>query len=199
MIFDFSLSPFEHFNREFAKAESQGFKDVNAMTLATCTSDGKPSARTVLFKGMVRGGFSFYTNYESQKSLEIMENPSVALLFFWPSLDQQIRIQGVADKTTRAESEAYFKTRARISQLGAWASHQSEELSGHDELEDRVAEFDRKFSGQEVPCPPNWGGWRVQPLEMEFWFGQTGRLHDRWVYQREGVDELAWQTLMKYP
>lgn len=196
--FDLSLDPISHFKNSFEEAKKLVPKDPNAVYLATSTVAGVPSVRTVLFKGLVRGGFSFYTNYESQKSQELLANPRAALLFYWPAFDHQVRIEGVVEKLTREESEAYFKTRGRLSQLGAWASHQSQSLLDTDALERRVQEFEKQFEGQEVPCPLNWGGFLVQPLLIEFWFGKNARLHERYVYQRPNVSS-AWQTGMKFP
>ncbi len=198
-LFDLNLDPSIHFDREFKKAESLAFKDFNAMSLATCSRELTPSVRTVLFKGMVRGGFSFYTNYNSQKSKELEQNAQASLLFFWPQLDQQIRIDGVVHTLTRAESEAYFKTRPRLSQIGAWSSAQSEIISGPSYLAEQVQKNELKFQGQEVPCPPHWGGWHVLPLKIEFWFGQQGRLHDRFVYSRSSLEQQKWTSLMKSP
>lgn len=197
--FDLHLDPFVHFEREFKNAESKGFKDVNGMSLATCGLDLTPSVRTVLFKGIVRGGFSFYTNYNSQKSKELEQNPKSSILFFWTHLDQQIRIDGLAQKLNRAESEAYFKSRPRLSQIGAWSSAQSEKIPGPGFLAEQVKNNELKFQGMEIPCPPHWGGWHILPLKIEFWFGQQGRLHDRFVYARDSIEQSKWSSFMKSP
>jgi pyridoxamine 5'-phosphate oxidase len=196
--FDFSRDPFQNFLDLFEQAKKEIPKDPNAMSLATSTSSGTPSVRTVLFKGLVRGGFSFYTNYESQKSKELMATGKAALLFYWPPMDLQIRIEGLVEKLTAEESANYFKTRPRLSQLGAWSSYQSQKISSHEEIEKRVTEYENKFVNQEVPCPPFWGGFHVLPLTIEFWFARQGRLHDRYIYQRPDLS-APWQTSMKAP
>jgi pyridoxamine 5'-phosphate oxidase len=199
LTFDLTQDPYFHFQREFQKAEALSIKDANAMALATATKFGIPSLRTVLYKGLVRQGFSFYTNYESQKSKELEENNRAAVLFFWTEMEEQIRIEGEVFKLTRAESEAYFKTRPRLSQIGAWASSQGEKIPHRDYLEMKVKELDKTFHGQEIPCPSNWGGWHLLPLRFEFWFGHAGRLHDRYVYDRESLQSSNWKTYMKAP
>lgn len=196
--FDFQRDPFEHFQELYRSAEAQIPKDPNAMYLATVSSDGTPSVRTVLYKGLVRGGVSFYTNYESPKSQDLLSTGKASVLFHWPAMDLQIRITGPVEKLTRAESEAYFASRPRLSQLGAWASPQSQKIQSHEELETRVEEFERKFAGQAIPCPPHWGGFHVLPLKFEFWFGRTGRLHERYVYERAALDK-PWETSVRSP
>jgi pyridoxamine 5'-phosphate oxidase len=199
LFFDFSLSPYSHFQREFELVESQNIKDGNAMSLATCTPSGVPSIRTVLFKGMVREGFSFYTNYQSQKSKELDSNNKAALLFFWPTLERQVRIDGEAFKLTREESETYFRTRPRLSQIGAWASSQSETIPHSEYLQEKVKAVEQRFQDHSIPCPENWGGWHVRPLRFEFWYGHTGRLHDRFVFERENLQSSQWKTFQKSP
>lgn len=196
--FDFQRDPFDHFQELFREAEAKIPKDPNAMSLATVSQEGIPAVRTVLFKGIVRGGFSFYTNYESPKARDLLATKKAALLFYWPSLDRQIRITGPVEKLTRQESEAYFSSRARLSQLGAWASHQSQKINDHEELEQRVQEFDKQFAGKQVPCPPHWGGFHVLPLKFEFWFARSGRLHERYVYERSTL-ESPWETSVRSP
>lgn len=169
--------------------------DPTAMSLATVSNSGLPSVRTVLFKGLVRNGFSFYTNYESQKGRELVEHPQTGLLFHWSFLEQQVRIEGTAEKLTRSESEAYFRSRDRLSQIGAWASEQSREIPDPNWLIKRFEEFEKKFPDQ-VPCPPHWGGFRVEPRAMEFWFGRPGRLHERYVYERQAS---GWRKSRKSP
>jgi len=166
------------------------------MALATVNQKAQPSVRILYFKGLIRGGFSFYTNYNGQKSLEIADNPFVCANFFWVELAQQVRISGKAVKLTRAESEAYFATRARLSQLGAWASQQSEVIPNYQYFQDRLNEMEKKFSGQDVPCPPFWGGYHIIPQEFEFWFGHAGRLHERYVFHQK---DNAWQGFMRSP
>lgn len=196
--FDFKKDPFLHFEDLFKEAKSKVPKDPNAMSLATVSKSGFPSVRTVLLKGIVRGGFAFYTNYHGPKSKDLLETKKAALLFYWPVMDTQVRIEGLVEKLTRQESEQYFATRPRLSQLGAWASDQSRKIKSHEELEAKVAEFDKKFMGQEVPCPENWGGFHVLPLKFEFWFGRSGRLHERYVFERKDL-KSAWETAMLSP
>lgn len=196
MTFDSAVDPFVHLQTLVKDAADQGLVDANAMTLATVGLDQKPSARIVLFKGLVRGGLSFYTNYEGRKGRELEANPAVSAVFFWPTLARQIRVDGEAVKLTREESEAYFRTRPRLSQLGAWASQQSEEISDHEILEEKVRRYDVKFHEQDVPCPPHWGGFHIIPSAFEFWFGLSGRLHERHCYERAGQ---GWRTFMRSP
>ena len=159
-------------------------KHGDAVTLATATRDGIPSARMVLLKGHDRNGFVFYTNYESQKARELSENPRACLVFFWSSLDRQIRIVGTVTKISREESEAYFRTRPRGSQIGAWASQQDEVLPNREVLDTKAAEIAQTYEGKDVPLPPSWGGYRVSPTSIEFWQGREDRLHDRLRYTR---------------
>ena len=198
MTFPFS-DPFLWFQQELKAAETDKIPDPNAMQLATVSSEGTPSIRTVLFKGLVRGGFSFYTNYNSKKGQDLVLSKKAALNFFWSTREEQIRIEGVVQQLTRAESEAYFKTRARLSQIGAWASEQSEVIPNFEWLEKRVQEFEDKFKGQEIPCPPDWGGFHVIPLKIEFWFGKQGRLHQRYVFERDQISDSQWRTFLKSP
>lgn len=187
MSFDFALDPFANFRNLFKVANEKLIPDANAITLATVDPSGSPSVRVVLFKGIVRQGFSFYTNYRGRKAIEIESNPNVAAAFFWSTLEMQIRITGKAAKLTRAESEDYFRTRPRVSQIGAWASCQSEVIPSFDFLNQKTNEYEKKFLGQDVPCPDYWGGYHILPNEIEFWFGLPGRLHHRYVY----VEEIA--------
>lgn len=195
--FQFEIDPFQNFLSILSEAESAKIAEPNAMTLSTISLDGRPASRQVLFKGIIREGFSFFTNYEGRKSLEIFKNPYVSLNFFWAHLEKQIRIEGQAEKSTRQESEIYFRTRARESQIGAWASKQSQKLSDMNEFKQRYEEFEKKFHDIEVPCPPNWGGFIVKPQLFEFWFGKKGRLHERYVYEKSGAN--SWNRMMKYP
>ncbi|MBV1904946.1 MAG: pyridoxamine 5'-phosphate oxidase [Pseudomonadales bacterium] len=174
--------PLQGFAIWLKEAEAAGIEQSEAASLATVNNRGAPSMRTVLYKGMSKGGFCFYTNYNSPKSRDIEQNSSVALLFFWQVQARQIRITGTVEKLSESESQAYFLTRDRGSQIGAWASEQSEELESRDALMQRVAELTEMHAGKEVPCPPHWGGFRVLPSVMEFWQGRDDRLHDRFQF-----------------
>jgi pyridoxamine 5'-phosphate oxidase len=191
--------PFTWFHAELKKAVEAKIVDPNAMQLATVSKDGTPSVRTVLFKGLLRDGFTFYTNYDSPKAKDLVATKKAALNFFWAELAQQIRIDGVVEKLSRAESEDYFRSRPRLSQIGAWASAQSETISDFKQLEERVREFEKKFENQEVPCPENWGGFVLFPLRIEFWFGRIGRLHERFVFERDDVKSSQWRQYLKSP
>jgi len=176
------LAPFRRWLDEAWKGEP----NAHAMTLATTTSDGRPSARAVLLKGLDERGYVFYTNLESRKSKELLANPHAALCFLWKSLDRQVRVEGFVELATDGEADAYFASRPRDSQIGAWASDQSQPLASRAELERRVDEFSRRFGEGEVPRPPYWSGFRVVPQRVEFWQEQPSRLHDRILFIREG-------------
>jgi pyridoxamine 5'-phosphate oxidase len=178
--------PIEQFATWFSTAVNSGLPDANAMTLATATKSGKPSARVVLLKGFDQRGFVFFTNYDSDKGRDLAANPQAALAFYWMPLERQVRISGSVEKTSRAESDEYFHSRPRGSQLGAWVSRQSEVIDARRILDARLAEMTERFAGQEVVAlPPHWGGYRVAPEIIEFWQGRANRLHDRFRYTRQ--------------
>ena len=180
------------------QAKAAGDPDATAMTLATADAEGRPAARTVLLKAFDARGFVFYTNYQSRKGRQLTENPHAALLFLWKTLrDQvQVKIEGTVEPVMLAEAEAYFASRPRPSQIGAWASLQSKTLDSRDTFEARIDAYEKKFEGVDVPRPPHWSGFRVVPEMIEFWYGARYRLHERQHYERA---DGAWTKRMLYP
>jgi pyridoxamine 5'-phosphate oxidase len=187
------------FSRLYDEAAEAGEPDRNAMTVATASLDARPSARTVLLKAFDARGFVFYTHMDGRKGRELQANPYAALLFHWPRVRQgvQVRIEGRVHTVPDDEADAYFASRPRGSQLGAWASLQSETLDSRETFEQRLAQVERKFEGRDVPRPPRWTGFRVRPRWIEFWYGADYRLHERWLYERDVAG--AWSKRMLYP
>lgn len=190
--------PFTLFGEWFADAKQYEPNDPNAMCLATVDADGMPDARMVLLKGYDASGFTFYTNLQSAKGQQLQYAQKAALVFHWKSIRRQVRIRGQVEMVPAEEADTYFKTRARDSQIGAWASDQSQPLAGRGQLQNRVKEFEDKFQGQDVPRPPHWSGYRLVPLQIEFWRDRAFRLHDRLTFTRK-VGDVDWQTQSLFP
>ena len=193
---DLHSDPVQQFSTWFAAALAAEIRDVNAMSLATATRDGKPSVRIVLLKGFDERGFSFFTNYDSGKGRDLEANPFAEMVFYWPKLERQVRISGKVERTSREDSAAYFHSRPLGSQLGAWVSKQSEVIDARKVLDARLNEMTERFENGEIPLPPHWGGYRLKPDKYEFWQGRPNRLHDRFRYSRKAdgtwlIDRLA--------
>ncbi len=191
-----SPDPFVEFDLWMKKAIQVQEIEPTAMSLATVTRDQRPSNRIVLFKGMSQGGLMFFTNYESNKAQELESHPSAAVVFHWKKLELQLRIEGKVQKVSRQESEKYFATRARESQIGAWTSQQSRILPSRKDLELKRKEIEAKFEGKDVICPPFWGGYRIIPDHFEFWMSEPGRLHNRFLYT---FDKKGWTQNRLFP
>ena len=189
--------PIVQFEEWFAFAKQTNIYLPEAMTLATATPDGSPSARIVLLKQISSEGFVFFTNYESRKGHELASNPRAALVLHWAILERQIRVEGSIEQISQKESEAYFESRPRGSCIGAWASRQSQKLDSRSELEERVFQFENAYADRTVPLPPNWGGFRVIPERLEFWQGRKSRLHERLVFTKRSKGN--WDTHLLFP
>jgi pyridoxamine 5'-phosphate oxidase len=192
---DLARDPFRQFEKWFAEAQAAKVPEPNAMVLASCTPDGRPSTRTVLLKALDGRGFVFYTNYESRKGRELAGNARASLLFPWIAMERQVMVEGTASRVTREESDAYFHSRPRLSQLAAWASNQSSVIGDRALLESAMKALEKQYAGTDVPLPPNWGGFRLVPESVEFWQGRRSRLHDRLRYRRDkdgwAIERLA--------
>ena len=180
----------------FERAQAANVPEPTAMTLATVDEHGRPSARTMLLKGVDAEGFVFYTNLESRKGRQLAGNPHVSLVFFWREIYEQVKIDGTVEPVSLEEADAYFASRPRGSQIGAWASRQSQRLADRDEFDQRIAEFEARFEGQDVPRPPHWSGFRVRPRRVEFWYGRQYRLHERVCFQ---LQDGQWHETMLFP
>ena len=188
---DLASEPVSMFRHWMHHTVVAGLHEPNAMVVSTVSAEGQPSSRMVLLKGVDERGFDFYSNYESRKGLELSANPRAALLFPWHDLQRQVRVEGRVERVPERESAAYFATRPRASQLGAWASPQSEVVESREELDRRYAEVEERFGDGDIPLPPHWGGYLVVPDVVEFWQGRKGRMHDRLVYRRTGAGWAA--------
>lgn len=194
---DLDEDPVAQFGLWLSQARDAGITFPEAMTLATADASGKPSARTVLLRGVDELGFVFFTNYESRKGTELAENPNAALTFFWKELERQVCVAGTVARTSVEESEVYFRTRPREARLGAWTSMQSRTVGSREELEAAFREMEARFPGDDIPLPPHWGGFRLTPEAIEFWKGRAHRLHDRFRYTRRAGG--GWDRVRLWP
>lgn len=190
------LEAINAFREKYARTAELGVREPSAMSLATVGANGQPSIRTVLLRGIDERGFVFFTNSQSRKGEQMTGNPQVAITFYWDAWAEQVHVEGRVEVIPDSESDEYWKTRARLSQIGAWASAQSRPLADREEFMSSVAEIEKRFEGQDVPRPPHWFGYRVVPHRIELWSGREGRLHERFVYEPDGE---TWTKQMLYP
>ncbi len=189
---DVDHDPFVQFNTWWDDAIKSELEEINAMTLATASASGKPSARTVLLKSVSENGFVFFTNYNSHKGKELEENPNACLVFFWKELERQIRITGKVEKVTAVESDEYFNSRPEGSKIGAWASPQSSVIESREIIEENITQYEHRFADEKITRPPHWGGYIVIPTVIEFWQGRRNRLHDRIQYSK--MQDESWKV-----